>query len=490
MKTFQDYLTSTQEIGYVQKLLHGLVTVIGIPSVRLFELVMLESGEIGQVISLTPEMVEVLLFSATPIQAGTRVVRTNERLSVGLGQGILGKRLNALGEVTGLYAPIQVEEHRGVDIRPQGIMARAPIEKPLETGVAVVDLIIPLAKGQRQLIIGDRKSGKTTFLLQTLLTQAKNGLVCVVASIGKRAIEIRQLEDFVTANGIQSQVVIVASASSDPSGLIFLTPYTAMTVAEYFRDQGKDTLIIMDDLSMHAAVYREITLIARRFPGRAAYPGDIFYTHARLMERGGNYKSKTGGSVSITVLPVIQTAMGDLAAYITTNIMSMTDGHLYFDTQLFDQGRRPSVNPFLSVTRVGLEAQTPIQRDVSRSLQSFLVQHEKMKQYTHFGAEVSQGVRDTLALGDRIYTFFQQLSDEVYPIHVSILILALLWGGLWAELEPEKMKALMRKTIKRYQEEPAFTAQVDTLITSAPDFTALVTTAKSQVEALHVRYDQ
>ncbi len=489
MKKFEHYLQSTEEIGYIQKLLHGLVTITGLPNVRLFELVVFESGVLGQVISLQSDFIEVIVFEPANLRVGTRVVRTNERISIGVSEELLGKTIDPLGKIEGLAAPITVKETRSIDIRPQGIMARAPIDKPLETGVGIVDIIIPLAKGQRQLIIGDRKSGKTTFLFQTLLNQARAGLICVYAAIGKRAIEIRQLEQFVVTNHIEKNVIIVATSSSEPSGLIYLTPYTAMTIAEYFRDQGKDSLVIMDDLSAHAAVYREITLIARRFPGRGSYPGDIFYTHARVMERGGNFVTNNG-SVSITVLPVVQSVMGDLAAYITTNIMSMTDGHLFFDTQLFDAGRRPAVNPFLSVTRVGLEAQTPIIRDVSRTLQSFLVQHEKMKQYTHFGAEVSQSVRDTISLGDRIYVFFQQLSDEIFPITTNIYILALLWGGLWADIEHEKMKRIMRQIMNRYTTDNNFKTQVDTMIAQATTFTDIVTKAKASIDAMSVRYEQ
>ncbi len=366
-------------------------------------------------------------------------------------------------------------------------MTRSAITTPLETGVSIVDLVVPLARGQRELVIGDRKSGKTSFLLQTVTTQAKKGVLCIFASIGKRQSDIYHLHEHFTRVGIQDKVVIVAASSTDASGLQFLAPYSAMTIAEYFRDQGQDTLVIFDDLTAHANIYREINLLLRRFPGRSAYPGDIFYTHARLLERGGNFKvgDKTA---SISCLPVVQSVIGDLAAYITTNVMSMTDGHIFFDTQLFDQGRRPAVNPFLSVTRVGLQSQTGLTRDVSRQVSSFLVHYERIRQYSHFGAEVSQEVRDSLRVGDQIVAFFQQLPDQIVPMNVNLFIIALLWSRIWSDGDMNALKVTVATIIKRYAAEEQFTQAIDGMVSQSKALTDLMATAKTNADALGVRF--
>lgn len=489
LKQFEEYRDTSGEIGFVQELRHGIVTVSGLPGVRLFELVVFENGALGQAISLYPTKVDVLLFSAMMIAAGTQAVRTGERVSVPVGDDLLGKTLSPLGTVVGSLQSLRAAEYRHIDTRPAGIMARAAIDRPLETGVSIVDLIVPLGKGQRELIIGDRKSGKTSFILQAITTQSKQGVVCIYCAIGKRMVEIKQLEEHFKALGISQQVIIIAASSNEPTGMQFLAPYSALTIAEYFRDQGRDSLVVFDDLTAHANVYREISLLIRRFPGRSAYPGDIFYTHARLLERGGNFALADGKTASISCLPVAQSVMGDISAYITTNIMSMTDGHIFFDTQLFDQGRRPAVSPFLSVTRVGLQAQTPLVRDVSRQLSSFLVYYERIKQYTHFGAEVSQSVRDALGLGERVVTFFQQLPDQVVPLTMNIYILGLLWGGLWSDKNASKTRSVIDTLLKRYLDDQGFHSAVDALVLQSSTFQEVITKAKASIDTLGVRYD-
>ncbi len=482
MKSFQEYLTSTQEVGTVQELKQSLVVVNGLPGVRLFELVFFESGEKGQVIGLLESGVEILLFDRNVLEIGTRVARTGERLTIGVGPGILGKRIDPLGRHP-LSEPILGEvEYRQIDTKPPGIFARAPIVDPLESGVTSVDLIVPLAKGQRQLIIGDRKTGKTLFLLQTVLRQARQGVICIFALIGKKQLEIQQLQEFFEKQGVTQNTVIVATGASDPAGLIFLNPYVAMTIAEYFRDQGKETIVVFDDLTTHAQFYRQITLLARRFPGRSAYPSDIFYTHSRLMERGGNFVTKKG-NVPITCFPVVQSILGDLSAYITTNIMSMTDGHIFFDTELFDQGRRPAVNPFLSVTRVGRGVQLPLIKDVSRQLTSYLVNYEKIKQYSHFGSEVSQSVRDQLNLGERIFVLLDQSPDEIVSVSISVYVLGLLWNGQWKDQDPQTVKSEIMNYRKQYDQDANFRSQVDQLLSTAQSFAELVEKMKGSVQA-------
>ncbi len=487
MHSFEESIAKNGEVGYVIRLQPGIIGVEGLPTVRLFELVVLENNSLGQVIGLSREGVDLILFENTQVAMGMRVARTNARVKIPVTENLLGKMISPLGDQLNSIEPIQATEYRSVDTRPGGIMSRSPITMPLETGVSLVDLVIPLARGQRELIIGDRKSGKTSFLLQTVTSQAKKGVLCIYASIGKRQSDIYHLQEHFARQGIQDKVITVAAPSTTASGLQFLAPYSAMTIAEYFRDQGKDTLVIFDDLTSHANIYREINLLLRRFPGRSAYPGDIFYTHARLLERGGNFLVGNK-AVSISCLPVVQSVIGDLAAYITTNVMSMTDGHIFFDTQLFDQGRRPAVNPFLSVTRVGLQAQSGLSRDISRQVSSFLVHYERIRQYSHFGAEVSQEVRDSLRVGDQIITFFQQLPDQIVPMNVNLFVIALLWSRLWSDGDMNALKSTVATILRRYTDEAQFKVNVDALIGAAQTLSDLMTSAKANADVLGVRF--
>lgn len=470
MKDFQAYLSETGEIGIVAQIVHSIVYVEGLPQARVYELVVFENGEMGQVLALSLENVEVLLMTTNNIKVGTRVARTNQYLQIALGEDLLGKAIDPIGRKLGTKRQaIKSIEHRPVDSQPMGLLGRKDVSEPFETGVKMVDLTVPMGKGQRQLVIGDRKTGKSVFLNQIIEHQAKRGTVCVYAAIGKKQIDIKRFIDFVNSRKIVKQSIVVASGSADPSGMIFLTPYTAMTVAEYFRDKGHDVLLVLDDLSTHAKYYREITLLARRFPGRSSYPGDIFYIHARLMERAGNF---TRGS--ITCLPVAESIAGDLSGYIQTNLMSMTDGHLFFNSDRFNDGARPALDPFLSVTRVGLQAQTPLVRDLHRQLTSFLVQLEGTKDLMHFGAEVSDNVRASLKVGEIINTFFNQDSHRIVPLNISIVLMAAVWAGTWKSFELEPLKKEFDKKINLYSQDDSFKKLVDSEIARHESFGKLV----------------
>ena len=515
MSDFQIYLDKTQEVGFVEQSLQTLAYVKGLPGAKTNEVVVFETGETGQVLSLTDEYVEVLLLSKTKVHVGTRVARTGQQLTIAISENILGKTINSLGipSVGSANADLAVKnpklsqeksggrENRYIDITPPGINVRKNIDKPFESGVSIVDLVVPMGRGQRELVIGDRKTGKTEFLLQNVLTQAQKGVVCVYGAIAKKRLDIKMIEDFFVKNNIQGNVVVVATSSSDPSGLVFLTPYTAMTIAEYFRDRGRDTLVILDDMTAHAKYYREITLLAKRFPGRSSYPGDIFYVHARLMERAGNFivNVKASGSVSdseslktrgdepqarrgekvqkevsITCLPVAELVLSDLSGFIQTNLMAMTDGHIYFDIDLFNQGRRPPVNPFLSVTRVGRQAQTPLLRDLSRQLTSFLLHLEDLRQFMHFGAELSEKTRRELALGERLTAFFDQAPDAIVPLNINVILLSCLWGGYWKDVEVSQMKRDQELIIADYQKDLPYKTKIDNLLLNIKTFAELV----------------
>ena len=375
-----------------------------------------ESGEHGEILSIKKDLVEILVFSREQVTPGAKVGRTGEALSVSAGEGLLGHVVNALGytlddkredSVKSLLMPIES--------RPKGISERRKIDKFLETGVSIVDLVVPLGMGQRELVIGDRKTGKTSFLLQTVLSQTKKERVCIYTLVGKRKSEIKEIYDFLKAHDVLKYTIIVAASAEDSPGEVYIAPFTAMTLAEYFRDQGTDTLVIFDDLTTHARYYREISLVGGRFPGRESYPGDIFYLHSKLMERAGNFEK-----ASITCLPVSEAPAGDITGYIQTNLMSMTDGHLFFDSELFFSGHRPAVNVFLSVTRVGKQTQTPEARDLGRKILILLKKNDEMSRFLKFGPEVTPQVAEILESGKKVNELFNQMPEELREVGESV----------------------------------------------------------------------
>jgi F-type H+/Na+-transporting ATPase subunit alpha len=470
MKDFQHYLDNVGEIGYVVQNVHSIVYVSGLPGAHPNEVVIFENKDTGLILSLGREFLEVLVFSNTEVRVGSRVVRTGESVTIGVGEGLLGRMIDPLGAPLDKKGEIKDLTQSLVDISPPKIVERRNIEEPLMTGVAIVDLISPLGKGQRELVIGDRKTGKTELLLQTMSTQAKLGTVCIYSVIGQKQIDISKLYEFFTSKGIIQNTILLVSSSSDSSGLIYLTPYSAMTIAEYFRDKGMDVLLVLDDMTTHARNYREISLLARKFPGRSSYPGDIFYIHSRLVERAGSFKKG-----SITCLPVAESILGDLSGYIQTNLMSMTDGHIFFDIELVSQGKRPAVNPFLSVTRVGHQTQTPLQKDVSRELSVFLVTYDRMKQFMHFGAEVGDTAKNILNLGARVDAFFNQPGTDIVSININTLIIAGLWAGIWSEVKIDQFKMEMEQLTLLYSTDDAYKKEVDTFIESSKIFSDIVT---------------
>ncbi len=450
MKNFQQYLTQSEEIGFVEACNQSIVYASGLPNATLQEILIFEGGELGTVLSLSRDQVEILLFSKYSVKAGMRVTRTGLKQEIPVGFELLGKTIDPFGHPLNTSKPIEEPKtSRPIDISPTGINTRARIEQSFETGITLVDMLIPLGKGQRELVIGDRKTGKTSFLYQTILKQASLGTICIYAGIGKKKTDIKKVEAFFHAAGIEDNTVIIATSSEDPAGVIYLTPYAAMTLAEYFRDEGHDVLVVMDDLFTHAKFYREIMLIGKRFPGRNAYPADIFYAHARLLERAGNFVLANGTEHAITCLPVVESVEGDIAGFIQTNLMSMTDGHIYFDVDMFTKGNRPAINPFISVSRVGRQTQSPLRLSLNRELISFLTLHRKLESFSHFSAEAGADIKRTLAVAERISTFFTQGANEVKSLDLQIVVFCLLWIDYWQDLlKMEKDIAVINQTYK------------------------------------------
>lgn len=475
MKTFDDYLNQTQEIGVVEQIFPSLVYVSGLPRAKPKELVVFETGDVGQVISLTQGHVEVVLFANSNMGVGVRVARTEQEFQIPLSQGILGSVINPIGQaVLGSHVPAGDTELRVVDVEPLKMQGRQVIKEPLDTGVTLVDMGVPLAKGQRQLILGDGKIGKTPFLRQVMLSHALRGGICIYAAIAKRYHEISDLKLFMESKNILPNSVLVASSARDTAGLIYQTPYSAMSIAEYFRDLGQDVLVIFDDLTLHAKYYREMMLMAKRFPGRSAYPGDIFYIHARLMERGGNFEKG-----SITCLPVAETVEGDISGYIQTNLMSMTDGHIFFDIELYNQGRRPAINSFLSVTRVGHQAQSAMFKSLSRELSRFMSQHKQTEELMHFGGEMGEEAKRVLALGDKVRVMFNQ-EGGIIPKEIAACVMAGLWGGWWEQDTLTSFQQKFTQLVNAYLTDQNYQQQVGQLLTMAQSFEELTQQVQSQ----------
>ncbi len=474
MKDFNYYLNSISEVGYVESISNAIVHADGLPEVKLEEIVLFETGEFGMTLSLKEDQIEILVFSENSVKKGTKIVRTNEFITVPLGAGLLGTILDPMGNpITPLSRPLASVTRRVVNTQAEGILSRKTVNRQFETGVPIVDLIMPLGHGQRELVIGDRKTGKTNFLMQSILSQTRKGNICIYAAIGKEMLDIKETEEFFKNQGIMDRVIIVCSRFQDPIGLTYLVPYSAMTIAEYFRDEGHDVLLVLDDLTTHAKFYRELSLLGKRFPGRNSYPGDIFYIHAKLLERAGNFKTPKGEK-SITCLPVAESTQGDLSGYIQTNIVSMTDGHLYFDLDLFAKGRRPAISPFLSVTRVGRQTQSSLKRDINRELLSFLTIYEKMQNYSHFGAELNETIKTTLKFGEKVTSFLNQPLSTVTPLNLQIVLFAMLWNSRLTGVEFEPTGHKLEQIVNNYNTNIDIKKMIDELVAASTSFNGLL----------------
>lgn len=409
---------NVKDIGKVSAVKGTLVSIAGFKSGTIGEGITFENGVHGRIMTISPNSCETIVFDRHPLPIGELAARTGEPINVSVGDGLLTHVIDPLGHVIDeRREESERPESRVVDHKPVGIYGRRKINKFLNTGVSIVDLMVPIGEGQRELVIGDRKSGKSFFLLSTVISQAKAGKICVIGLIGKEKNEIRATEEILENEGVIGRCVLVASASHDSAGEVFLTPYTAMTVAEYFRDQGLDTVVVLDDMTTHAKYYREMSLLAGRFPGRESYPGDIFHIQSQIVERAGNF-SVDGKQVSITLLPVAETLEADLTGYIQTNLMSMTDGHIFFDSNLFFKGLRPAVNIFLSVTRVGRQTQPEELKSISSDILKILKKKESLERFLKFGPEVTDEVKKVIAKGDAIWEFFNQ--DSLHGVAMNV----------------------------------------------------------------------
>lgn len=430
MKNFQHYRNSIGEYGILEEIRYPLANIRGLPGASLGELVMFPSGSVGQVHALNGEIVETLLLTRERLTPGAEAARTAATLSIPCGDHLRGATIDPLGEpLSGSsFSKSKNAEERTIDITPPHITARAKITRPLRTGTSVVDLLLPLGQGQREAIIGNLTTGKTSFLLTTVRMHSRKNIV-VYGAIGKPSHEIKRVNTFIDQYANRENTILIGTSAQEAIGLTYLVPFAAMTIAEYWRDQGHNVLVILDDMSTHATFCREIGLLARQLPARQSYPGDIFHTHARIMERAGNFFHETAGETSITCLPVAETVQGDISNYIVSNLIAITDGHLLFDDDTFAQGRRPAINIPLSVTRVGGHTQTPMTRALTNKLVVLLNRHQQAQRYTHFGAELQEDIQRIIDAGDRLLELLSQPLFREVPYPAQIVMAGIIWLG-------------------------------------------------------------
>lgn len=413
-----------REVGTVTFLGNSIARVVGLPNVRSQEQVKFSDSSIGLAFNLDPhEIGVVLLDNHTAIKAGSQVQRTGRVLDTPVGEGLLGRVMTALGVPLDQAGPLPVLERRPLERPAPTIMERDPVSVPLQTGIKVIDALVPIGRGQRQLIIGDRQTGKTAIALDTILNQKKQNVICIYCAIGQRSDAVAQLIATLRGKGAMDYCIVVVASGEDTPALQYITPYAATTMAEYFMEKGRDVLIVYDDLIHHARAYRELSLLLRRPPGREAFPGDIFYLHSRLLERSTCLRSDLGGG-SLTALPIVETEAGNLSAYIPTNLVSITDGQIYLTPTLFQRGVLPAVDVGRSVSRVGGKAQLPAYRAVAGDLRLMYSQFQELESFARFGTRLDESTQHTLARGRRLRAVLQQ--DQQHPLTVSQQIALLL----------------------------------------------------------------
>ncbi len=396
------------ETGTVILVGDGIARVYGLRACMANELLEFEDGSFGMAQNLENETVSVALLSDNnDIHEGSKVKRTGRVVSVPVGEGLLGRVVGALGNPIDGKGPVETTETRPIESEAPGIIERKSVSVPLQTGIKAIDSMIPIGRGQRELIIGDRQTGKTEIAIDTIMNQKNTGVICIYVAIGQKNTAVVQLANELTKAGAMDYTIIVSASASETAPIQYVAPYSGCAMAEYFREQGKDVLIIYDDLSKHAIAYRALSLLIRRPPGREAYPGDVFYLHSRLLERAACVAPEYGGG-SITALPIIETQAGDVSAYIPTNVISITDGQIFLETELFHAGIMPAINPGISVSRVGGAAQLKAMKKVSGELKLLYAQYRELQAFAQFGSDLDQDTKNRLALGERIVEVLKQ----------------------------------------------------------------------------------
>ena len=444
IKNYENKVEQT-ETGTIILVGDGIAKAHGLENCMSNELLEFENGEYGMALNLEENVVSIVMLSNTSdIKEGSVVKRTGKVVSVPVGEKMIGRVVNALGQPVDGKGPIDYKEVRPIESEAPGIIKRKSVSVPLQTGIKAIDSMIPIGRGQRELIIGDRQTGKTSIAVDTIINQKKENVICIYVAIGQKNSTVAQLADTLSKAGAMDYTVIVSATASELAPLRYIAPYSGCAIGEYFMAQGKDVLIVYDDLSKHAVAYRALSLLIRRPPGREAYPGDVFYLHSRLLERAARVSEEYGGG-SITALPIIETQAGDVSAYIPTNVISITDGQIFLESELFHSGIMPAVNPGISVSRVGGNAQIKAMKKVAGSLKLLYSQYRELQSFAQFGSDLDADTKERLALGERIVEILKQDKNSPMPVELQVAVIFATVNGYLKNVEV--------RDVKRYEKE-------------------------------------
>ncbi|MBM6898167.1 F0F1 ATP synthase subunit alpha [Gemmiger formicilis] len=470
IKYYQNAIEQS-ETGTVTMVGDGIARASGLDNCMAGELVQFESGTYGMAQNLEENSVSiVLLGDDSDIKEGGSIRRTGKVVSVPVGEGMIGRVVNALGQPIDGKGPIEAADYRAIESPAPGIIDRQPVKQPLQTGIKAIDSMIPIGRGQRELIIGDRQTGKTVIATDTIINQKGKDVLCIYVAIGQKRSTVASLVENLEKNGAMAYTTVVCATASELSPLQYIAPYAGCAMGEYFMQKGKHVLIIYDDLSKHAVAYRALSLLIRRPPGREAYPGDVFYLHSRLLERAAKLSDEKGGG-SLTALPIIETQAGDVAAYIPTNVISITDGQIFLETELFHAGIRPAVNPGISVSRVGGNAQIKAMKKVAGTLKLIYSQYRELQGFAQFGSDLDADTKARLAQGERIVEVLKQDRNSPVPVEKQVAILYATVHGYLKEIEVPSISSYERE-LYRYLDENAEAVDVMEQIRTTGDLKA------------------
>ncbi len=437
----------SKETGEVIWVGDGIATIYGIDHAMYGEIVIFDNGVKGMVQDIRANEIGVILFGRdTGIKEGTKVVRTKKKAGIPVGDAFIGRIVNALGEPIDGNGEIKADGYRPMEEDAPGIVDRKSVDTPMETGILSIDSMFPIGRGQRELIIGDRQTGKTSIATDTIINQKGKDVICIYVAIGQKASTVAKIVSTLTKHGAMDYSIVLSSTASDPASLQYVAPYAGTALAEYFMHQGKDVLIVYDDLSKHAVAYRALSLLLERSPGREAYPGDVFYLHSRLLERSSRLSEELGGG-SITALPIIETQAGDVSAYIPTNVISITDGQIFLESNLFNSGMRPAVNVGLSVSRVGGAAQTKAMKKASGSIRIDLAQYREMEVFTQFASDLDDATKAQLTHGKALMELLKQPLCQPLSLHEQVMTLCLANHGFFDTVETKQVKQYQKDVL-------------------------------------------
>ena len=443
---------TSAEGGVVISSADGIVQVEGMDKAVYGEIVTFENGAKGMVESVDPGKLGIMLFDgAETVGVGTLVTRSGKRAGIPVGDGFLGRVIDPLGEPIDGKGPVNAEGYNPIEKQAPGILERQSVDTPLHTGILAIDSMFPIGRGQRELIIGDRQTGKTTIASDTIINQKGKDVICIYVAIGQKASSVAQLKKTLETHGAMDYTIIVNATASDPAPLQYIAPYAGCAMGEYFMNKGRDVLIVYDDLSKHAIAYRAMSLLLERSPGREAYPGDVFYLHSRLLERAAHLSEEKGGG-SITALPIIETQSGDVSAYIPTNVISITDGQLILETRLFFSGQRPAVNVGLSVSRVGGDAQTKAMKKAAKTIRLDLSQYREMESFTQFASDLDESTAKLLSYGQGLMRMLRQKQFHPYKQYEQVILLVAGLNHVFQEIVPEQLDAFIPALLQHFGE--------------------------------------